>query len=63
MRKYEWKGNEDWVLRFAAVVEKETVHLRHAQVRYKKSFDRRLRKGNTEIFEGDYVWLDVQDGK
>lgn len=47
----------------AAAVAKARVQLKYAQARYKKAFDRRLRKGNTEISEGYYVWLEVQDGK
>lgn len=42
-------------------MSKSRVHLQLAQVRYKKNFDRRLRRGNKEISEGDYVSLDVQD--
>lgn len=59
----EWNGTEDWVLRIAAKVSKESFKLKNAKVRYKRNFDKRMRRGNEVGKEGYYVCLEVQDGK
>lgn len=46
----------------AGLISKARVGLKKAQVRYKENFFSRMRRENEDIVEGDFVWLNVQDG-
>lgn len=47
----------------AATVAKARIQQKKVQLQYKRDFDKRMRRGNTNIKELYYVWLDVQDVK
>lgn len=46
----------------AAAVTRAKVKLNKSQIRYKRSFENRLRCGKAYITADNYVSLDVQDG-
>lgn len=62
IRRAGWTTNEYWVLQMAANISKARLYLKKAQERYKKSLGRIMRSWNSEIEEGDLVWMDVLDG-
>lgn len=47
----------------SATVAHARVEVKKAQVRYKINFDRRIKRGNTKINVGEYLFRETQDGK
>lgn len=57
-----WTTKENWVLKMVATIARAGVDLKKVRVKCKMKLDRRMGRGKTEIKEGDFVSMDVQDG-
>lgn len=49
-------------LKMTETVAKVRIELKKSQVLYNKNVARTIKRGNVECIEGDYLWIDVQDG-
>ena len=61
-RRSPAKEKKDFIRRLEKSIAKASDSLARTQARYKRDFDKRVRRVNRRLVPGDYVFLDPTDG-